>query len=285
MPIRFACPNCHQLLGVSERKAGSAVKCPKCATEVAVPQAEEAGAPPAMRRFEHPEVEEAINRLVVFDRTAVDDAPPGKLAATPGRLIGHDQSMLLIPRKVIYFQAGLLSLTALLFFLAGWWIGSSGAPANTPNSNPQNEPATVDVLLHYRDATGELRPDDGAVVLLLPADKRVIDKLPAAPWDPVRPILSAADPIRQRLQLLGGVYGRTNGDGKLAALKVPESGEYHVLLLANHARRQGEARPQDLATLGTYLDGAAELLANRDYRLTTEDLRGPTSVAHQFGEK
>ncbi len=285
MPIRFACPSCHQLLGVSERKAGSAVRCPKCAAEVAVPAEADNAAVPAMRRFEHPEVEEAINRLVIFDRTADDDASFGKPAATSSRLNGGSQSMLLIPRQVVYFQAGLLSLIALLFFLAGWWIGGSGTTVNTSDPNPRNESATVDVLLHYRDAAGQVRPDDGAVVLVLPADKRVIDKLPAAPLHPAQPMLTAASPINQRLQHVGAAYGRTNGEGRLAGLNVPAPGEYHVLLLSNHTRRQGEARPHDLATLGTYLEGAAELLADRDYRLTTEELRGPTSVAHQFGQK
>jgi hypothetical protein len=284
MPIRFACPNCHQLLGVSERKAGSQVKCPKCAAEVSVP-AEDDVAAPALRRFEHPEVEEAINRLVVFDRTASDDASLGKPAAMSGRPNSGSEPMLLIPRRVVYFQAGLISVIAIVFFLAGWWIGGSGAPTNTPAPNPRDDPATVDVLLHYRDAAGRVLPDDGAVVLLLPVDKRVSDKLSAAPLDPAQPTLTAASPINQRLQHFGGAHGRTNAEGRLTALNVPEPGEYHVLLLSNHARRPGEARPQDLATLGTYLEGAAELLANRDYRLTTEDFRGPTSVAHEFGQR
>ncbi|MGH9313143.1 MAG: hypothetical protein ACRD1S_08080, partial [Vicinamibacterales bacterium] len=68
-------------------------------------------------------------------------------------------------------------------------------------------------------------------------------------------------------------------------LIVQAPGEYHLLLLSNHARRPGEARPQDLATLGTYLEGAAELLGEREYRLMTEELRGRVVVAHAFGEK
>ena len=285
MPIRFACPNCHQLLGVSERKAGSGVKCPKCAAVVVVPAEEETAAVTATRRFEHPEVEEAINRLVDYDRTAGDDAPLGKPAAMSGRVNSGSEPMLLIPRKVVYFQAGLISVIAIVFFLAGWWIGGSGAPVDRPNEDNAHGPATVDVLLHYRDAAGRVLPDDGAVVLLLPAEKRVVDKVSAPAFDPAQPTPTAASPINQRLQHLGGAHGRTNGEGRLTGLNVPQPGEYHVLLLSNHARRAGEARPQDLATLGTYLEGAAELLANRDYRLTTEDLRGPTSVAHEFGQR
>jgi hypothetical protein len=285
MPIRVACPNCHQLLGVSERKAGSRVKCPKCAGEVAVPTEEKNAELAAFRRFEHPEVEEAINRLVVVDRATDGDAPGGKPLAMSNGLAGDGGSMLQIPRNVVYFQAGLLAAVALVFFLAGWWIGGSGATIGQSKPSPANGPPIVDVLLHYRDAAGQLQPDDGAAVLLLPAGIRVIDKLSATPLDPARPMQTAPSPINQRLQHLGGAYGRTNGEGRLLGLNVPDAGEFHMLLLSNHSRRQGEARPQDLATLGSYLEGAAELLADRDYRLTTVELRGRTSVAHEFGQR
>jgi hypothetical protein len=71
----------------------------------------------------------------------------------------------------------------------------------------------------------------------------------------------------------------------LAGLVVPRSGPHHVLLLSNHARRSGEPRPQDLAALGTYVEGAIELLADREYRLTTEELSGTVAVAFDFGSK
>jgi hypothetical protein len=37
MPIRFRCPYCNQLLGISRRKAGTAVQCPTCHGQVTVP--------------------------------------------------------------------------------------------------------------------------------------------------------------------------------------------------------------------------------------------------------
>jgi hypothetical protein len=43
MPIRFYCPFCDQLLGVSSRKAGAVVECPGCHGQVGVPVP---GAPP-----------------------------------------------------------------------------------------------------------------------------------------------------------------------------------------------------------------------------------------------
>lgn len=37
MPIRFRCYYCNQLMGISRRKAGTVVKCPKCKGEIQVP--------------------------------------------------------------------------------------------------------------------------------------------------------------------------------------------------------------------------------------------------------
>ena len=41
IPIRFYCPFCDQLLGISSRKAGKAITCPRCHGEVGVPGPDE----------------------------------------------------------------------------------------------------------------------------------------------------------------------------------------------------------------------------------------------------
>jgi DNA-directed RNA polymerase subunit RPC12/RpoP len=61
MPIRFRCAYCNQLLGISRRKAGTAVRCPTCAGKVIVPNVE---APPANSDSSNP---------LVFERSDFDD--------------------------------------------------------------------------------------------------------------------------------------------------------------------------------------------------------------------
>jgi hypothetical protein len=324
MPIRFACPECRQLLGVATRKAGSQVACPKCQAAITVPTQEEADRAAAMGRFETPDIEETLSNLVVYDRTPEGGAMPAGARQAAGRqaaagaqytaegkeasgqraagelteaggsaaeayaaagkqLASDERTTLLIPRKVVYFQAGLLAAVAVLFFAAGVWIGR-GTRRETPQEVNVGS-ATLDVLLHYRD-NGDLRPDEGAVVLVLPAlaeGKGILEKLAAGPLMPGAPPLNAASPAMSKINLLGGAYGRTDAAGKLSGLVVPRSGPHHVLLLSNHARRSGEPRPTDLAALATYVEGATELLADRQYRLTTEELRGAVVVAFDFG--
>jgi DNA-directed RNA polymerase subunit RPC12/RpoP len=41
VPIKFRCYRCNQLLGVSRSKVGSVVACPKCASELLVPEPED----------------------------------------------------------------------------------------------------------------------------------------------------------------------------------------------------------------------------------------------------
>jgi len=47
MPIRFRCQHCQQLMGISRRKAGTEVRCPKCAQSVLVTSKDEVPATPA----------------------------------------------------------------------------------------------------------------------------------------------------------------------------------------------------------------------------------------------
>lgn len=48
MPIRFRCPVCQQLLGISRRKAGSNVQCPNCHNAVLVPAQDQEDELPAV---------------------------------------------------------------------------------------------------------------------------------------------------------------------------------------------------------------------------------------------
>ncbi|WP_165227440.1 hypothetical protein [Aquisphaera insulae] len=45
--LRFRCYRCKQLIGASSRKVGTAVECPRCKTELVVPEPDDAPAPEA----------------------------------------------------------------------------------------------------------------------------------------------------------------------------------------------------------------------------------------------
>jgi DNA-directed RNA polymerase subunit RPC12/RpoP len=63
MPIRFRCAYCNQLLGISRRKAGTVVRCPTCAGQVIVPNAD----------AEVPPVSAGSSDPLVFERSDFDE--------------------------------------------------------------------------------------------------------------------------------------------------------------------------------------------------------------------
>ena len=235
-----------------------------------------------MRRFEHPQIEETLNKLAELDRSVASPANSGRSVAANRRLEAPSVRCCSFRAWPYTFRPGFWPRWPLSSFLLD---GGSveQAPARRRSPFARAGAPSLDVLLQYRHASGELRADDGAAVLVLPIDKHVTDKIPAASSDPSSPAPNAADPAISKLILLGGAYGRTNAAGKLSSLVVPRAGKHYVLLLSNHATRVGEPRPQDLAVLGSYLEGAAELIGQRQYRLTTEELGDAVVIAYEFG--
>lgn len=87
MPIRFRCPNCQQLLGISRRKAGLVVPCPTCQKEILVPSMDDPpvapvpSAPPALP------AQPALPAPPLFERSDFDEllhGAPSQVGASPG---------------------------------------------------------------------------------------------------------------------------------------------------------------------------------------------------------
>jgi hypothetical protein len=125
--VRFICPACRHLLAISSRKAGAQVNCPKCHSAIIVP--------PADSNDEH-DLDSAHGEAVWAEAGAAEkphtSAPPISSRA-PVAIPEQSENALFIrlPRRVLYLQAILLSVVALLAFAAGYLIGS-GARLNGP---------------------------------------------------------------------------------------------------------------------------------------------------------
>jgi hypothetical protein len=96
MAIRFYCPFCDRLLGISQRKAGDIVECPSCHGKVGVPLAE---------RFEEP--------------TAPPSLSPIPLSPLPARTSG-----IVLTRSQMLALGLLLGLLLLAAFTAGLLVGA-----------------------------------------------------------------------------------------------------------------------------------------------------------------
>jgi hypothetical protein len=82
MPIRFRCPYCNQLLGISRRKAGTAVECPTCRGKVTVPATGLDDLGPGDRPVSSP-LFEGTDFEAAFRGPAVEGPPAGTVPLFP----------------------------------------------------------------------------------------------------------------------------------------------------------------------------------------------------------
>ena len=151
MPIRFRCAYCNQLMGISRRKIGNVVRCPKCSGQVVVPNPddgqaaddgpEDANAP--AHALEDPELERLLAggaakpkassprpapQQQKFPDMAFDvdvepvDAPPN-VPSVPATTATVPRGALLMPRWVLFSLVFLALLLAGLAFLVGYLLG------------------------------------------------------------------------------------------------------------------------------------------------------------------
>lgn len=144
-----------------------------------------------------------------------------------------------------------------------------------------NRPAVVTGRVMYATSGGTNFPDEGAVVLILPAKTR-----PAAdeklPYEGLRPSdlpPNARSATLERLQVLGGAYTRADAGGEFR-VSLPKGGEYYVLIVSNHGARKSQTIPNrtDLAQLGRYVSLASELLGDRRYHWRLETFSGTRRI-------
>jgi DNA-directed RNA polymerase subunit RPC12/RpoP len=141
MPIRFRCAYCNQLMGISRRKAGTVIRCPRCAGQVIVPKlpdGQTTSKPGPTQPAEHG----AVNLFERNDFENLFDAPgpapspvsPSAMstpvnpngfeletlsASTPGR-----PGIFLTPPMLTLLSVVLIILLGLAFFL-GILVGNS----------------------------------------------------------------------------------------------------------------------------------------------------------------
>ena len=133
MPIRFRCAYCNQLMGISTRKAGKVVRCPKCAGEIIVPVPEGMEAPepePATagpiafedQHFEQHLAGPANGQVNASATAATVTAPAPLVTATPPKRVG-----LFLPLGMLILSLGVVVLLLILMFVLGLIIGQHTA--------------------------------------------------------------------------------------------------------------------------------------------------------------
>jgi phage FluMu protein Com len=254
MPFRFYCTHCRQRLSVSSRKRGQEVKCPRCRRVTKVPDREQSTEDESKEATQEENVPlpsvSTPDELVYADEVEHNDHPPT-----------GPQQVVSIPRYVLYTQGFLLGAVALVFFVFGLIVGSrsSGDGAST-----KLQSAIVSGTVLVQNGAKGSTPDEGSVVVLLPATKRPDEKAASTGLGPDDPQPDEDHQALAMLRSLGGDYTRADRKGRYQ-VRVPTTGRYYLLVISrSHRRSENEQpKPSELAQLGRYFLPATELLANK----------------------
>jgi hypothetical protein len=181
----------------------------------------------------------------------------------------REDHMISVPRWTIYFQAGLLAVTATTFFLMGMMIGqNSTAPEASPTQMYDCQ-LTGQVLYEQE---GRRLPDEGAVVIVVPTELRMMERPDPEPLQPDQ-FQAVENPSIAQIEALGGRVVRINRDGDFdLTLRGPR--EYYVLVVSRRSERtEAEKIPKaDSAKIGGYFFPVENLIGNKRYQLSTEVL-------------
>jgi hypothetical protein len=185
-----------------------------------------------------------------------------------------DPTQLAVPRSILYLQGGLLALVAVACFGLGVLFGTIAGTRTEPQVHVPR-PCMVAGTVVTRDSRGGDEPDDGAVVLIVPQNARPDDRVNVEGLRPGDPMPDRDHPSLRAFTALGGDYARTDTEGRFR-LRVPDTGEYHLLVVSHRAKRSGDEplNRTHIAEIGGYVIPAAQLIGEQRYRWQTQRIDG-----------
>jgi phage FluMu protein Com len=314
MPIRFHCKRCEQLLGIASRKVGSEIECPKCGFVQTVPSEEAAAVATALRSTRGNSVSiDAEEGFTVYDdapepveiapdarRGKTPVSPPAPPAASPVSTSGGPEpsaesppvasprGMILFPRRMLYVQGVLVSLLALAFFAAGYFVGRGNATLELAMEHEAalRERTLVEGRLVYRPEPHRLAGDKRAVIIAVPSGTPPETPIPIHGIRPQDPEPPGTLRSLRLLEELGGAYTRANADGRFDMI-VPDQGEYYILIISRNAARPQGTDPDeaDLMEIGRYFTMPERLISRYQYRWGKHQVHsGLLPIEVDFGE-
>lgn len=195
--------------------------------------------------------------------------------------------LILMPRYVVYIQGGLFLLVAVVAFAAGYFIGRGDASVEMQavEQESQRQRVLVEGRVVYNPGTGNLAPDEGAVVIVLPDDALPERKIPVQGLRPQDPPPRESLESLSTIEALGGGFVRADETGTFS-LVLPQQGRYWVLIVSRHASRAPGQRIEtvDYDLLDRIFLLPEHLIGSRKYFWELRDLElGMEPVSHNFG--
>ncbi|HEV7281299.1 MAG TPA: hypothetical protein VGN57_13930 [Pirellulaceae bacterium] len=211
----------------------------------------------------------------VFDDDAEMVYAEGYGGEEPERFL-VSRTRLAIPRAFVYLQGLLLVAVAVISFVLGWAFGGSGAFRRI---EAPSGPVTLSGTIRVDGYDGPIAASEGALVAILPRDRRPAEKIPV---DGLRPSeIGRIVPPRTlgAIREMGGALAVSDSRGKFEA-ELPQPGEYHVLVVLPDVYRPttSQIALADLARLGDYFLLPDQLIGDCRYELQTEQVDASETI-------
>jgi len=303
MAIRFYCKNCHRLLGIASRKAGTPIECPECGTSQVVPDETATALTAISEPAASGEAVEEASELRAFDDLPVTGEPSGESPAqpippsttsAPGPTTPESQPGPPVPQEMILFKRQTLYVQAILFLVvgcfglaAGYLIGRGDASFEHQFALEEaaREPVLIDGRLVYDPGTGNIAGDAGSVIIALPEGRFPDKKLSIRGIRPQDPRPPEKHMTLRMIGELGGAHTRADASGTFSMV-VPQQGGYWLLIVSGNTLRPkgSEIDEVDLDQMERYFLLTRSLINRNKYRWTLEEVSlGLGPVEHNFG--
>ncbi len=165
---------------------------------------------------------------------------------------------ILIPRWVIYFQAGLIGVVAATFFIFGMMVGSF-------TTSPERAVVSENQFRIGGSVFVDDEVDEGAVVIALPTKAKPDPRPQTTPLHPdsFEPVNNDSITI---IRELGGDVVRTNRNGAFELI-VEGPAEYFLLVVSKNKRRRSGAdlEKQEMAQMGRFFLPYQPLIENKQF--------------------
>ncbi|MCH2183668.1 MAG: hypothetical protein MK108_16845 [Mariniblastus sp.] len=173
-----------------------------------------------------------------------------------------------VPRWIIYFQGALLGVVAATFFVFGMMVGSLTRGGSTDETRWDCQVTGQVLCVGERGERG----DAGAVVLLLPRDRRPEKRMDGQSVNP-NSFEPLNNPVIDFIHASGGAVVRTDDQGRFDSF-VQAPNTYFLLVISRHqAKPAGRSLTRsEMAALGSYFSSVEDLLGDQDYHWQTRFL-------------
>ncbi len=280
MTVKFKCAHCGIRLKVADSKAGRTSNCPGCQQPIRIPEmSTQDDSTPSIPQPSSSESKSAriqrVKTAAVAELTepvpltqalrpvvadAATEANRSESSRSESSTRWNDRIQM--PRWTVYLQAGLLAAVAGTFFVFGVMIGQTSSGRSLPGNTSYPCQLTGEVTYQQTD---QRLADEGAVVIVVPADQRLRSRpdLDGLRPDSFKPL---ENPAIEAVEAIGGRVVRINEQGAFD-LKLVGPIDVNVLVISKHASRTGNqpiSRSQ-AADMGRFFFPVEDLLGSKKF--------------------